>query len=484
MRCLAPVAGLGIAVWTAFVLAVPGSWAQQPAPGVEERIQALQRSYEQEMRALRTSYESRISALEGEVGHLRGQLEELDTAEEDARLETEINSLLPQDLPRQGIGSLGQTTIFDNVFNPAISVTGDFVVAASNLNDSYDLYNQFILRSLEIGIAGRVDPLLAYYVAIHFDEGDVELEEAYGIADDWLPGTFTLKFGRYNMDFGKLSPLHEHDLPFVDKPGVLQEYLGGSLRGTGVELHQWFGLGESTLVRWSVGMVNRLDGDVHAVVGPLAGEHHHHHDDDIDAFGERDLCDFAYNARVTALFEVGSQSTLQIGASVAWSPNQREFLGGGDEHEEEEHSKEDLKRLIWGLDVAYKWEDFASGEAFTLGGELLLLDHDFLGEHEEGHDHEEHAVGDETAFGFYVYGLYSFDRYWSIGASFDWFERAMDDSDEWWDAGAWVTYRLNEFNRLRLEGRYVEDDLLDDGYWVLMLQWTTLLGTHGHGIDW
>ena len=143
-----------------------------------------------------------------------------------------------------------------------------------------------------------------------------------------------------------------------------------------------------------------------------------------------------------------------------------------------EADKEDLKRLIWGFDLTFKWEDFATGEAFTLGSELLLLDHDTLVEDPDI------AVGDATSLGFYVYGLYSPDEHWSVGASFDWFERALDDSEVWWDAGAWITYKLNEYNRIRLEGRYVDDDLLDDGYWVVMLQWTTLLGTHGHGIDW
>jgi hypothetical protein len=220
-----------------------------------------------------------------------------------------------------------------------------------------------------------------------------------------------------------------------------------------------------------------LDGDAHVVVGPLAGDEHGHGDEEeVEPFGRRSFDDFAFNARVTALFELGLESTLQIGTSVAWAPQARSFIAGPGK---DESSALDLDRLVAGLDVTFKWLDETTGEGLTLGGEGLFTRARYAFE-----DEKEEGRFRESAFGFYVYGEYFFDRHWSLGASFDWFQRAEDADETWWDTGAWITWRVNEFNRLRLEGRYVEDDVLRDEYWVIMAQWTVILGSHGHGVDW
>lgn len=460
---------------------------------VDRKIEELQRQYRSEMDAMQAGYESRIAALEGEVIELRGQVD--DTI--DSPLTQSINTLV-EGLNRRGIADMSQTTLFDNTFNPAVTVLGDFVLTASNQDDSVETQNQFILRDVEVGIYGRVDPHLAYFVFVHFDEEEIELEEAYGLVDDWLPDTFWLKFGRYNLDFGKLVPIHDHDLPFVDKPGVIQDYLGGSLRGTGVELHHWLPIGDFHLFRWTVGIVNQLDGDTHAVTGPLAGEDHDHDEEGAEPFGERSFDDFAFHARISALFEIGQESTLQIGASGAWAPEARSFVeveapGAvpfGVEPDDHEVVAVDLERAIVGVDVTYKWLDPATGEGLTIGAEGFMSYSRFLPEDDEDHDH---AVGigaagpgteENTAFGFYAYTEYFFNPRWSLGVSGEWFERAQEAGETWWDVGSFLTWRVDEFNRIRLEARYFEDSVIQEEYFVVMAQWTVILGSHGHGIDW
>ena len=470
-------------MWTALrqtlvavLIVVTPAPAQVDEQALADQFRQLREAHRQDIERLRHDYEGRIRKLEGTVGTLRVELGRMEEVQGEGALEAEIDDVIQSLDGRVGLADFGQTTIFDNLFNPALSVVGDFVFSATDRDDSFESNNRFSLRALELGVAGRVDPLMSYYVYIHFDEDDVELEEAFGLVDNWLPNTLELKFGRYNIDFGKMSRVHDHDLPFVDKPQVLQEYLGGSLRGTGIELHHWFPVGESNLLRWSVGIVNELDGDGHAVFGPLAGEHHHSEEGG-EAFGERELENFAFTGRLTALLEVGSESTLQLGASVAWAPEARRFFG-----EEDEAFAVDLERLLLGFDVRFRWLDPATGQGLTLGGELLYTHQDIFEDHHKKPDglmdSSPETVG---ALGFYSYGIWDFDQHWSIGVSGGWFEHAEDDSHSSWDVGAFVTWRVDEFNRLRLEARYFDDP--GEDYWAAMLQWTVILGSHGHGLD-
>ncbi len=339
-----------------------------------------------------------------------------------------------------------------------------------------------------------MDPTLAYYVFIHFEPDEVELEEGYGVADDWLPDTFSLKFGRYNVDFGKLSPIHDAELPFVDKPGVLQEFVGGSLRGTGIELHHWFGLGDSGLLRWSLGVVDSPDGDAHPVV-PVRGGHEHADggdEEELAGIGKRGVDDFALTARATAIFDLSTTATLQFGASLVFAPHLRDFEAAdlatdGPPAVDPLVRFDRAKRVIAG-DVTFRWRDPTTGEGLLLGGEILFNRERFEAEEDEAAallaDFSSGETFRESSWGFYLMGEYAFDPHWSLGASFDWFERATDDELQFWDVGAFVTWNLNEFNRLRFELRYFEDDLFRDEFTVAMFQWTTILGSHGHGLPW
>lgn len=444
----------------------------------QDGIQELKARYEAQMDLMRAEFDAKLASLRAELGGVRDELLTATASERDAALEEAVNVLTAKQETRRGIGNLSQTTVFDNTFNPALSLTADFVLAVSDRDDTYEDLDQFRLRGLEVGIFGRVDPHVAYFAVIHFDRDIIEVEEAYGLWDDGMPDTFSLKAGQFNMDFGKVSPVHEHDLSFVDKPQVIQEYLGGSLRGTGLELHHWFPLGDTHLIRWSAGLVNGLDGDAHPIFGPLAGGHDHEHEDEEGAepFGERDIENFAFSGRVTAMFELSANATLQVGTSAAWSPEERAFF----ELMSGSVVVEDLERFVLGTDVTFKWGDPATGESLVVSGEFLWSKADFAEEDDAGGAPA--TMRNVSSIGFYGYAEWAFNRFWSVGASGGWFEHAEDSALESWDMGAFLTWRIDEFNRLRLEGRYFDDP--DEEYWGLMLQWTVILGSHGHGIPW
>ena len=446
---------------------------------LRSRLATLEQRHSEQMEALRVEYESRIRGLEQRVTGLSEDLLSSKEEERDQMLQQAITALSQEDRLAARYTAAERGGSYDNSFNPAIGIAADFLLVSSDRDDGFPLYNQFRLRSVELQLQGRVDHLASYHLMVLFDEEDVELEEAYVHLDDALPDTFELKVGKFNASFGKLSPLHEHDLPFVDHPQVLQEYLGGSLRTTGLELRHWFALGESHVLRWSLGFANSLDGDSHPIFGPAAGGHHHEDEEEEDAFGKRQFRDYAWTARASAIFEIGEETLLQLGLSGAYAPRERAF-GAHSEKEfafsqllkdgKEELEAKDLRRLILGADITLSSIDSSTGSGFVFHGEALLSRLRF------------EDAGTTTSFGFHSYFEYLFDKKWSAGLSGGFYEHAEDDSESSWDIGLFLTYRINEFHRLRLEARHFDDP--DFESYGLMLQYTIFLGHHKHGIAW
>lgn len=430
----------------------------QTSDATSDPTRDLQRDMSREFRALDASYKQKFEELEKDY---------------DARLRRlelgQAGAAAQGGQERRGVAATGQTSIYDNIFNPAISLIGDFVFALSDKEGGYEDYNRFVLRDVELGIVGRIDPRLSYQLYVHFSDGDVALEEAYLLADDWLPGNFSLKAGRYNMDFGKLSVRHEHDLPFLDKPQVLQEYLGGALRGTGVELHHNYELGDATLARWSVGIVNDLDGDSHSIFGPAAG-HEHGDEEGPEPFGRRNFDNLAFSGRYSLLTELDDRTTLQAGVSIAAAPEMNRFFMSGTSTIQAE-----LEKFIYGADVTVKSHNDEDGSGYTFGAEYLVSDAETS---DDGS-----SITSVEAQGFYAYGLFTSSPSWTFGASGGRFEHAEDARERSWDAGVFATHNMNEFNRIRIEARHF-DEPGTSNHWGAAVQWTIILGSHGHGIDW
>jgi hypothetical protein len=118
---------------------------------------------------------------------------------------------------------------FPAQFNPAIGFIVDSVLSFTSRKDQ----GNFEFRSGEIGISASVDPFVRAYAILNgTNAGGVDVEEA-AIVTTSLPYNLTVKGGRFFADFGRLSKFHDHDLPFVNRPGVLDTYIGGSRSPTG-----------------------------------------------------------------------------------------------------------------------------------------------------------------------------------------------------------------------------------------------------------
>ena len=114
--------------------------------------------------------------------------------------------------------------------NPDISVIGDFIGAAGT-NDAPLLAPQQAFPSLqmhesEIGLQSIIDPYARGDFFISFGEEGVNLEEGY-ITFTALPQSFVAKVGKMRSAFGKVNTLHNHVLPWIDRPLVTTNLVGG-----------------------------------------------------------------------------------------------------------------------------------------------------------------------------------------------------------------------------------------------------------------
>ena len=119
---------------------------------------------------------------------------------------------------------------FPSQFNPAIGFIVDDVFSYSEHERA-----NFEFRSGELGISANVDPFARAYAIINGTPDEIEVEEA-AIVTTSLPYNLTVKGGRFFADFGRLSKFHDHDLPFVNRPIVLDEYVGGESQADGLEV--------------------------------------------------------------------------------------------------------------------------------------------------------------------------------------------------------------------------------------------------------
>ena len=113
----------------------------------------------------------------------------------------------------------GNAAAASKIFNPDMAVIGDFLGAAgdNNVNPAPALE----MHESEASFQAVVDPYARADFFIAFGEEGVELEEGF-ITFPTLPGGLLMKVGKMRAAFGKVNTLHNHVLPWTDRPLVTE----------------------------------------------------------------------------------------------------------------------------------------------------------------------------------------------------------------------------------------------------------------------
>lgn len=325
-----------------------------------------------------------------------------------------------------------------NAFNPRVTVFGDFIYTNAKgpiLNDAGDdISDRASLREGELDFRADIDPVAKGVAILSFPEerpGEyaVEAEEMYVL----LPGVtegLDLKVGRFRPAFGTDNLLHTHDLPWTDRPLVVQEFLGDEGFGeTGAEAKYLVPGTGSVPVELRYALVN---GESAAV---LSGSGSHNQ---------------AHLGRISTFFDVGDASFLQLGTSGMYGESD---LQGGE-----------TKMLA--IDLLYKWrpKEERALHSLVVQAEGFYLDRDLNG-------------SPVKSYGMYATLLWQQSRDLYFGVRGDWTQFADLDSGHAQAASIWASYYTSEFLRFRL-GFEALDDSRKQLDWTAFFQMTFVFGSH------
>ena len=332
---------------------------------------------------------------------------------------------------------------FLSQFNPAIGFIVDDVFSYS---DHERANNEF--RSGEIGISASVDPFARAYGIINGTPDGIDVEEA-AIVTTSLPYNLTVKGGRFFADFGRLSKFHDHDLPFVNRPRVLDEYIGGESQADGLEVNWLAPLPQ--YVTLTGGFYNKVGAE----------------NDRLDNTVSRDFSKFTYLGRAAGFLNITDEQSLDYGASVAYTPKVA--------------IETDHERQLYGADFVYRYTPLsqASYHGFVLGTELLVnREHRPVGGFPDEPTDELLVFKRRDAVGLYSYAEARLTRRFYPGFLFD-YTQAVDGGEPSTRAySPYLTIWASEFQRFRLQYTYLDAPGNHENQFFL--QWTVIIGSHVH----
>ena len=334
----------------------------------------------------------------------------------------------------------GGSSAAAKALNPDISVIGDFIGAAGG-NTAPPLatlqpFPSMQMHESEIGLQAIIDPYARGDFFISFGEEGVNLEEGY-ITFTALPGGFVAKVGKMRSVFGKVNTLHNHVLPWVDRPLVTTNLVGGEdgIDDAGFSLER--------ILPAPKGIFLDVTGQV------FRG-------DSADVFQAQQRSDVSTVEHLRAYRDLNESTNLDIGVSYARGHNNGNLIVPGD-----------FITQLYGVDATVRWKPLRRS-----------IYHSFVGRSEFIWSQRQQFPREQKSFGGYASGDYQFGRRWFAGGRFDWSERSQFDNLMDKGAAATVTYWPSEFSQLRGEYRFTRYAENKDSNELLM-QLIFSLGAHG-----
>ena len=426
-------------------------WAQQatPAPAAGSNDAAL----EQKMREL----EDRVIALEGQIRMLKAAAAQpapamqhaaapAGAAQANAQPEVPPAATATQAQPETQAATLATTTQGPNLggagtaaakaLNPDISVIGDFIGALGGNSQQSTVSLQptpaFQMHESEVGFQSIIDPYARGDFFISFGEEGVNLEEGY-ITFTALPGSFVAKVGKMRSAFGKVNMMHNHVLPWVERPIVSNNLVAGEdgIDDAGFSLERILPAPKGIFLD-ATGQVFRGDSG--------------------DVFKSSQRSDVSAVAHLRGYRDINESTNLDLGVSYARGHND---LGT------------DFLTQLYGVDATLRWKPLRRS-----------IYHSFVGRSEFIWSNREQLPTTQKAFGYYASADYQLGRRWFLGGRYDHSDRSRDAALTDKGGSVVLTYWRSEFSQLRGQYRFTHYGNNVDAH-ELFVQLIFSLGAHG-----
>ena len=448
------------------VLGAQAVWAQESAQTLQAQIDQLKHDFE----AMKQQYGDRLTALESKMAALPAQPEQPPAAVATPTPNNPAPPAAPEPAqaatpPAQPTGQVptgaegaggpsgqlpvyGAATAGSKVFNPDIAVIGDFLGAAGHNTVQPDPFglsdhpSPLQMHESEASFQAVVDPYARADFFISFGEEGVGLEEGY-LTLTSLPGGLLTRVGKMRAAFGKVNSLHNHVLPWADRPLVSNNLVGGEdgISDAGISVARL--IPNPWLFLEATGQVFRGDS------GP----------DERPLFRTSERSDLSYVAHLRAYQDITEDSNVDLGFSYSHGHNTAGFVDGVDVGQ--------FTTNLFGADATYRWRPLQRS-----------IYHSFVGRSELIWSRRDQFNGLQDAFGFYVSGDYQFARRWFAGVRYDRSDRADDASLTDSGQSLILTYWPSEFSQVRGQYRrtkYAVGDTANE----FLFQFQFSIGAHG-----
>jgi hypothetical protein len=418
----------------AVLVAPPREAAAQAA----EQAQQIQQQIDQ----LRQEFNDRLAALEAQLGALQGgqPAPPAQPAAPPAPPAAATAEVPPGSTgaggPTGALPIYGTTSLGSKIFNPDMAVIGDFL-GASGRNE-VDPQPALEMHESEASFQAIVDPYARADFFMSFGEDGVELEEGY-LTLTALPGRFLAKVGKLRAAFGKVNTLHNHVLPWTDRPLVTRNLVGGEegIDDAGISVARLLPAGPLFLE--ATGEVYRGDSG--------------------DLFRSNKRGDLSYVAHLRGYHDITESTNVDLGTSYSYGHN---AAGVSNDI--------DIGRFttkLFGVDATLRWRPLTRA-----------IYHQFVGRSEVIWSNRQQFGGRQDSMGYYVSGDYQFARRWFVGGRFDHSDRAEDSSIVDQGGSALLTYWPSEFSQVR--GQYRRTNYGDGpAANEFLFQFQFSIGAHG-----
>ena len=311
-------------------------------------------------------------------------------------------------IPTNDAGQVVVPTIqgVPKIFLPDIGIASDFAFERNNLSKTDPRYNasdqQPRIRDGQVVFFSPIDPYTNAQFTVDLPEhGQANIEEAW-LYFNKLPGDTSVRVGRFLPKFGLIDLENTFQLPMLDRPNAIGDYLGSDgLNGTGVEFNAY--------------IPNPWDWNLKLNLNAVRGD---------TLQGPTDTLDLAYLATIDYSRDIFTSGSLESGVSVAQGPSpvgQAETL------------KEPYLQLQFAPTQRKIW-------TWTAEGMLA----------------QRHGLGSEdNKNGFYTFLDYNFNLRYHVGLLADLADQAVAPYGQQLSFGPNATWFVSDNTRLRLQYTHI-----------------------------
>ncbi len=421
MKLWRRVTGVAFAGITALTLATIGLQAadleaQQldaqhaAAPALSEAARLRE-----DLEALRQESAARMAAIEARI-------EALERSSTSAAVTT-----APAPEPTASTATPVSPAAGSKVFNPDIAAIGDFIGVAGKSPGGGE--PSFEMHESELSFQAIVDPYARADFFLTFGPDEVGVEEAF-VTFPTLPGGFLLRAGMMRDGFGKVDAQHNHVLPFIDRPRVSYNLLGGedAMADAGISVARL--IPNPWLFLEATGQVFRGESNV---------------------FKAETRGDLAYVGHLRAYQDLSESTNVDLGGSIAYGHND---------------AGADFTTRLLGIDATLRWRPLRRSIYTHLlaRGELVW-------------SRREQPGGAHSTAGGYGYLEYQFARRWFAGLRYD--DTGLAAAAGRDRGGSLIlTYWPSEFSQVRAQyrhSRFADERTANEA----LFQFIFAIGAHG-----